>query len=152
MYEKDLQTLNTRLKAGLYNHDYESAAFYLSLLYYHFPKIARSVQIDSALFEGARTKIKSCLARIDKVISVGSSWDIDELFLVIGKRVEIDIFLNLLQANDQPCDCDLSIVDFWFRNIAISTEHRSAFQYAVKQIRKNGPILNIGGWLREETT
>ena len=144
-------------QAFLNRANYKSAAMYLATTMYCLESLSEGSSDQNLLYdltapekviEAAKETLSDKLIRIERITSVGSKWDIDEIFLLIQLRLEVGILVYFL---DQTCNDfsspDLRAIDFWFRSVSATKEHEAGFKKALQTIRKNWEIPIQTEWL-----
>ena len=95
--EKIIETYNT-FQAFFHYGNYPAAVVYLATIFYCFPNLnlqtrnklekqIEEIEISDHLIQAAKQELEKRIARINKIISVGSRWNEDEILLLILLRI-----------------------------------------------------------------
>ena len=109
----------------------------------------------SPMPEGAITVLENGLVgdaeRIRRILSIGSRWNEDEVLLVLGMRIEIDLMLSFLSeycSYNVTAPLPIEYIDERLVELAKSKEHKRHFRWAIDMMKKNWGLPIDSKWLR----
>jgi hypothetical protein len=89
--------------------------------------------------------------RIRRILSIGSRWNGEEILLVLGMRIEIDLMLSFLREH-RPHHASpplpLEYIDERLIELGKSKEHGPHFRWAIEMMKKNWGLPIDSRWLR----
>ena len=87
------------------------------------------------------------MERLANILSVGDQWEWEELVLVVGKRVELDLVGELLRFLGHPMDVNVSRADDLIRRVAASKKNGATYDSARRQCARNWGLPIRSPWL-----
>ena len=107
-------------------------------------------KVNSALasfgcFEDVEARVKSNVDRVNRIFSVGESFDEDEILLILTLMIEVDLGLALFgHLKCYPISLDYESLNSKLNEIESSNVNKNDFLLAVQMIKKNSllPIVS----------
>ena len=147
-----------------YQYFFSERAYYpalkrLAQIYHCLPKMdkAERVKWEARLGEAtvtrefiaaAKTGMAEELSQIRQILSVGSTWNDDEILLILTMRIQIDLALSFVAEHSlRKVTIVTDDIDESIKRIAVSKENARAFDMAVALIKKNWGLPITSRWL-----
>jgi hypothetical protein len=97
-----------------------------------------SIVIDPSVLPSVQEEIERHEQKIIRVLSVGDTWNVEELLWVITLKIQIDMLLAFLamkgyKVSSRQTETSLKAI----REVGLSSRNRQAYDEATKLIRKN---------------
>jgi hypothetical protein len=95
----------------------------------------------------AVAKAKSDIARLRRILSVGTKFLFEEDVLLVTMRVELEIFSDFMRERGTAIEFDLESVDCDLRHVARSRENAKEFRSAQAACGRNWGLPLRSAWL-----
>jgi hypothetical protein len=96
----------------------------------------------------ARTTIHERVARIRRILSVGSEWQGEEILLLLGLRIDIDFLLDFLRDGlGHEFSVSLNDIDEDLLHLSTTTLHRGRFRESARLMKRNWGLPIRSKWI-----
>jgi hypothetical protein len=104
-------------------------------------------QIPDAMRRAAIAEAIKNVSRLQRMLSIGTTFTYEELMLAITTRVELELLSRFLAQRGETPDFHLSAIDDQLRRVAGHYENASAFRSAQTAARRNWGTLIQASWI-----
>jgi hypothetical protein len=116
--------------------------------YKNIPEFLQRVHLEDDAVEIISKRLARDFEKLERILTYGNVWDIDEVFLILDLRVGIDLICDFFQAKQISLAVpDFKSVDEIIKYIAGSKENCKSYSHAVALMRKNRGGLIISQYL-----
>ena len=128
---------------------------YLSQLDRHGPEVLKWRDTVSRLTFSDQSLSEALVAgrkqaeRLRRILDVGTSFEYEELMLVIALRTELDMFCQFLRERGIVPDFDATLADEEIHAVATSRQHSGSFLNAQRAAKRNWKVPIASRWLEE---
>jgi hypothetical protein len=105
------------------------------------------VQIPNAMRGGAVAEAMKDVSRVQRILSIGTTFIYEELLLVITIRVQLELLSQFLAQRGEAPDFHLSAIDDEMRRVAGYHENASAFRSAQTAAKRNWGAPIQASWI-----
>jgi thymidylate synthase len=100
------------------------------------------------VIKNAVASLKANAQRIRQVLSIGDTWNEDEILLILLTRTQIDILSRFLTQKASEIDVALDDIDEMINQMAQSNQNRRNYVLTVRQMRENSRLPTDSKWLQ----
>jgi hypothetical protein len=104
-------------------------------------------QIPDAMREAAVAEAIKSASRLQRMLSIGTTFTYEELMLAITMRVELELLSEFLAQRGQTPEFHLSAIDDELSRVAGLHENASAFRSAQTAARRNWGVPIQASWI-----
>jgi hypothetical protein len=107
----------------------------------------RNERLTAVILEESGRDARRDIDRLIRILSIGPSWEFEEMVLVISRRVQVDLAIEALDFFGHSLNVDFGEVDRLLHRVAESKRNGSVYASARRQCAKNWGLPILNSWL-----
>lgn len=109
------------------------------------------LQLTEEVLKAAELGVDRDVKYIERVLSIGTIWNDDEILLVLQQRIFVDLFLDFYRYRfNREIPLDLDRADRLIKSVARTPENKRSYEIAIRLMKKNWGLPIRSKWLNEE--
>lgn len=107
----------------------------------------RNERLSEATIDSVKSKIENDIKSIERIVSVGSKFIVEEFVLILTSRIQIELVLDLLQElGFDEIKVESDEIDDKITRISQVKENKEAFKDAISLLKKNWGVPITSKW------